>query len=176
MSPRRKKKAVPRKWQRPDFIPSARRDWEDREDALTVVSLARRLKLPLLRAVTTASERGTPISSSKVLEWTGSAWRKHGKDYRAKSSDRIYRLVKVEGRKGKQTVLVKSSRASSKISRHHLAIKKALEGKPSALRAFRRQRIPYSKDHFETRSVELKRRDEAGLLDYKSIYSHKRKR
>jgi len=82
-----------------DAIPHDSRQAELRERSLAVAALSRREHLSLRDAAKIEGIRPTT-----VLRYAGSAFEKHGKDYRAKKTDRIPRKVVVLDSKGKRPV------------------------------------------------------------------------
>src|SRR5271157_2439068 len=137
-SPRSKRTA-----RKHDAIPRNARERESQKDALAALSLARREGLSLSSAA-----KAEQIRRATILKWTGSAWEKHGRDFRAKPRDRIRRSpLTVPGPKGQQLpVMVRTSKAASLISRYHIAVKAWLKNEdPSVLKPFRGKRVPYGK-------------------------------
>lgn len=156
-----------------DAIPRNARERESQKDALAALSLARREGLSRRLAA-----KAEGIRESTIEKWTGSAWKKHGKDFQPKPSDRIRRPpLTVPGSKGQRLpVSVQSSKAASLISRYHIAIKEWLKTEDaSVLKPFRGTRVPYGKGlKFITSPRKLRELKEAGLLDLdRSIYWHK---
>jgi hypothetical protein len=160
-------KAKPKgKRRKRDAVPRDARQAETRERALAVAALSRRAKLSLRTA---AKIEG--IRPSTVLRYAGSAFEKHGKDYRAKKSDRIPRTMVALDSKGKRPVTVLSPRASSQISKYWNAVKKAQRtGDYSGLKKFRGKRVPYGGFNFVVSPAKLKRFADAGILDFEKVY------
>lgn len=122
-----------------DAIPRNARQAETRERALAAAALSRREGLPLRVA---AKIEG--IRPNTVLRYAGSAFEKHGKDYRAKPSDRIPRRLSVLDSKGVRPLTVLTPRAASRISRYWNAVKVYQRtGDYSALKKFRGKQVPY---------------------------------
>jgi len=156
---------MPRKRRR-DVIPRNSRQIELREIALAVVALSRREHLSLR----VASEI-EGIRPSTVLRYAGSALEKHGKDYRAKPTDRIPRTLTVLDSKGKRPVTVETGRAASLISRYWLAVRKAkATGDYSALKKFKGRKVPYGSFEFVVSPTKLKSFADAGILDFEHFY------
>jgi hypothetical protein len=155
-----------RKRSKGDVIPRNARQAELRERALAVAALSRREKFSLRTA---AKIEG--IRPSTVLSYVGSAFEKHGKDFRAKKSDRIPRTMVALDSKGKRPVTVLSNRASSRISKYWNAVKKSQRtGDYSALKKFRGKRVPYGGFNFVVSPAKLKRFADAGILDFEKVY------
>ncbi len=155
-----------------DPIPRNKREEEDRLDALAALALMRREGLS---ASSAAEAEGTTVKN--IRKYAGSALRKRGKDYVAKPSDRLIRTMTAIDARGTRPVVVRSSKAASKMGRYFNAVDDALKGKPSALREFRGKKIPYNKLKFLTNLKTLHRLEDAGLLDnLKDIYWRGRKR
>ncbi len=141
-----------------DAIPRNSRQRELRETALAVVALSRREGFKLSTA---AKIEG--IRPHTVLRYAGSAFKKNGKDYSAKKTDRIPRRLVVLDSKGKRFITVSGPRASGQIARYWNAVKKAQRtGDYTALRKFRGKRVPYGGFNFVTSPAKLKRFAEAG--------------
>jgi hypothetical protein len=163
---RTKKAKVSPKRKTRDAIPRNRRQLELRETALAVVALSRREGLKLSTA---AQIEG--IRPSTVLRYAGSAFKKNGKDYSAKKTDRIPRPLVVLDSKGKRFITVSGPRASGQIARYWNAVKKAQRtGDYTALRKFRGKRVPYGGFNFVTSPAKLKKFAEAGVLDFEKLY------
>jgi hypothetical protein len=149
-----------------DAIPRNARQAELRERALAVAALSRREKLSIRTA---AKIEG--IRPSTVLRYAGSAFEKHGKDFRVKKSDRIPRTLVALDSKGKRPVTVLTFRAASRISKYWNAVKKAQKtGDYSALKKFRGKRVPYGGFNFVTSPAKLKKFADAGILDFEKVY------
>jgi hypothetical protein len=156
-----------------DAIPRNARERESQKNALAALSLARRECLSLSSAA-----KAEQIKRSSILKWTGSAWKKRGRDWRPEPRDRIHRPpLTVPGTKGQRLpVSVRTSKAASQISRYHIAIKSWLKTEnASVLKPFRGKRVPYGKGlKFVTNPTKLRDLKSAGLLDLdRSIYVHK---
>src|SRR5580704_12502983 len=133
------KKQKYRKRKKRDAMPRNRRQAELRETSLAVVALSRREGLKLSTAA-----RIEGIRPSTVLRYAGSAFKKNGKDYSAKKTDRIPRPVVVLDSKGKRRITVSTFTAASQIARYWNAVKKAQRtGDYSSLKKFRGKRVPY---------------------------------
>src|SRR5437879_13661010 len=100
-----------RKRSKRDATPRNRRQWELRETSLAVVALSKREGLKLSTA---AKIEG--IKPSTVLRYAGSAFKKNGKDYSAKKTDRLPRPVVVLDSKGKRFITVSGPRAAGQIA------------------------------------------------------------
>jgi len=162
MKPRRKQ----RKRTKPDGIPRNSRQAELRETALAVVALSRREGLSLRTA---AKIEG--IRPSTVLRYASSAFKKKGKDYQVKKTDRIPRTLTVLDSKGKRTVTVSGAKAASQIARYWNAVKKAQRtGDYSGLKKFKNKPVPYGGFNFVTSRAKLKKFAEAGVLDFEKLY------
>lgn len=149
-----------------DAIPHDSRQAELRERSLAVAALSRREHLSLRDAAKIEGIRPTT-----VLRYAGSAFEKHGKDYRAKKTDRIPRKVVVLDSKGKRPITVQTARAASQIARYWNAVKKAQRtGNYSALKEFRNKRVPYGGFNFVTSPAKLKRLADAGILEFERLY------
>jgi hypothetical protein len=158
MNPKRK---------RTDAIPRNARQADTRERALAVLALSRRGELLL-----SAAAKIEGMRPSTVLRYVGSGFKKHGKDYQAKKSDRIRRTLVVLDSKGKREVTVRTPQAASQISRYWNAVKKSQRtGDYSALKKFRGKRIPYSRSRFVVSPAKLRMFGDAGL-DFEKLYWH----
>lgn len=159
-------KSKRRKRSKRDAIPHNRRQWELRETSLAVVALSKREGLKLSTA---AKIEG--IKPSTVLRYAGSAFKKNGKDYSAKKTDRIPRPLVALDSKGKRFITVSGPRAASQIARYWNTVKKAQRtGDYSALRKFSGKRVPYGGFTFVTSPAKLKKFAEAGILDIEKLY------
>ncbi len=155
-----------------DAIPRNKREEEDRLDALAALALMRREGLSARLA---AEAEGTTVKN--IRKYAGSALRKRGKDYVARPSDRLVRTLTAIDALGTRPIVVRSSKAASKMGRYFNAVDDALKGKRSALKEFQGKKIPYNKLKFLTNVKTLRRLTDAGLLDnLKDIYWHGRKR
>lgn len=155
-----------------DTIKLSKREEENRLDAFAALAVMRREGLSARLA---AEAEGTTVRN--IRKHVGSALRKRGKDYVARPSDRFTRTLIAIDVKGTRPVVVRSSRAASKIGRYFNAVDDALKGKRSALKEFRGKKIPYNRLQFLTNLKTLRRLADAGLLDnIKDIYWHGRKR
>ena len=155
-----------------DAIPRSKREEEDRLDALAALALMRREGLSARLA---AEAEGTTVKN--IRKYAGSALRKRGKDYVARPSDRLVRTLTAIDALGTRPIVVRSSKAASKMGRYFNAVDDALKGKRSALKEFQGKKIPYNKLKFLTNVKTLRRLTDAGLLDnLKDIYWHGRKR
>jgi hypothetical protein len=151
---------------------NAKRAEEDRLDAFAALALMRREGMS---AASAAAAEGTTVKN--ILKHVRPAVRKHGKDYLARRSDRLIRTMLAIDEKGTRPIVVRSSKAASKMGRYFNAVDDALKGKRSALKEFRGKKIPYNKLKFLTNLKTLHRLQEFGLLDnLKDIYWHGRKR
>jgi len=149
-----------------------RRQEENRLDALAALALMRREGMS---ASSAAEAEGTSVENMR--KYVGPALRKRGKDYVAKRSDRLSRVLTAIDNKGTRPIVVRSSKAASKTSRYFNAVGDALKGKRGALKEFRGKKIPYSKLKFITNLKTLRRLKDAGVLDnLKDIYWHGKKR
>jgi len=149
-----------------DAIPRNARQAELREISLAVVALSRREGLKLRTA---AKIEG--IRQSTVLRYAGSAFKKHGKEYQAKKSDRIPRTLTVLDSKEKHPITVLTARAASQIARYWNAVKKAQRtGDYSSLKKFRGKRVPYGGFNFVTSPAKLKKFADAGILEFERLY------
>jgi hypothetical protein len=128
-----------------------------------------------LSASSAAQAEGTTVKN--IRKYAGSALRKRGRDYVARRSDRLIRTMNAIDKKGLRPIVVRSSKAASKMGRYFNAVDDALKGKPSALKEFRGKKVPYNKLKFLTNVKTLHRLQEFGLLEnLKDIYWHGRKR
>jgi hypothetical protein len=160
------------KRRKPSRRRNTKREVENRLDALAALALMRRERLSAKLA---AQAEGTTVKN--IRKYAGSALRKRGKDYVARRSDRLIRTMNAIDRKGLRPIVVRSSKAASKMGRYFNAVDDALNGKPSALKEFRGKKIPYNKLKFLTDVKTLHRLQEFGLLEnLKDIYWHGRKR
>ena len=157
---------MPRKQKR-DAIPRNSRQVETRERALAVAAIARREHLSL--SVAAQIEQ---IRPSTVLRYAGSAFKKHGSDYRAKPTDRIPRTLTMLDSKGKRPITVNSARAASQIARYWNAVKTAqrTNNYSSLKRLFQGKRVPYGGFNFVVSPAKLKRFADAGILDFEKLY------
>ena len=152
---------------RTDAIPRNAKQAESRERALAVLALSRRGKLLL-----SAAAKIEGMRPSTVLRYAGSGFKKYGKDYQAKKSDRIRRTLVVLDSKGKRGVTVRTPRDASQISRYWNAVKKFQRtGDYSALKRFRGKRIPRSRSKFVVSPAKLRMFGDAGL-DFEKLYWH----
>jgi len=167
----RKRKPRP-KSPKPPRRRNSRRENEDRLDAFAALALMRREGL---LASSAAEAEGTTVKN--ILKHVRPALRKRGKDYAARRSDRLIRPMNALDAKGTRSIVVRSSKAASLVGRYWNAIDDALKGKPSALKEFRRRKIPYNKLKFLANLKTLRRLQDAGVLDnIKDVYWHGRKR
>jgi hypothetical protein len=155
-----------RKHKRTDAIPRNARQAETRERALAVLALSRRGKITLREA-----SQIEGIRPSTVLRYAGSGFEKHGKDYRAKKSDRIPRTLVGLDSKGKRGVTVLTPRAASQMSQWWNAVKKYQRtGDYSALKKFRGKRVPYGGFNFVVSLAKLNKFADAGILEFEKLY------
>lgn len=149
-----------------DAIPRNRRQTELRETALAVVALSRREGFKLSTA---AKIEG--IRPSTVLRYARSAFKKRGKDYQVKKTDRIPRTLIVVDSKGRRSITVTGAKAASRIASYWNAVKKAQRtGDHSALKKFHGKRVPYGGFNFVTSPAKLRTFAEAGVLDFEKLY------
>lgn len=166
MTTTKRKKQKAAKDRRRDAIPRNLQQAELRETSLAVAALSRRERLPL-----SVAARIEGIRPSTVLRYAESAFEKHGNDYRAKASDRLTRRLTILDSKGKRPITVRSSRASSDISRYWQVLKTCQRrGDYSDLRKFRGKRVPYGGFNYVTSPAKLKRFANAGELDFEKFY------
>lgn len=145
---------------------------EAQRDAFAVLSLARREGISLSLAA-----KAEGIRPSTVLKYTTSAWKRHGKDYRAKTSDKLTRTLTDIGPKAVKPIVARNSREASLFSHHALAVQKYVrEGDTSGLRAFRGKLVPGTRRKFLTDPKTLDKLSDAGLLDFKKFYRDTRHR
>jgi hypothetical protein len=169
MTRKRKRRNQPHK---PSRRRNAKREEENRLDALAALALMRREGLSAKLA---AQAEGTTVKN--IRKHAGRALRKRGKDYVARPSDRLIRTMNAIDKKGLRPIVVRSSKAASKMGRYFNAVDDALNGKRSGLKEFRGKKIPYHNLKFLTNVKTLQRLQEFGLLDnLKDIYWHGRKR
>ena len=148
------------------------REKERQLDAFAALALMRREGMS---ASSAAEAEGTTVRNMR--KYVGPALRKRGKDYAAKRSDRLPRVLIAIDNKGTRPIVVRSSKAASKMGRYFNAVDDALKGKRGALREFRGKRIPYTRLKFLTNLKTLRRLKDAGVLDnLKDIYWHGKKR
>src|ERR1700722_3240780 len=103
-----------------DAVPRNRSQENTRDRSLAVLSLSRRAGLLPRQAAKIEGMR-----PSAVLFGAGSAFEKHGKDYRAKKTDRIPRRLTVLDSKGPRGKKTHSYRAARIISEYWNALAKA---------------------------------------------------
>jgi hypothetical protein len=149
-----------------DAIPRNRRQADMRERSLAVLAVARREKVPLQLAA-----RIEGIQPKTVLRYAGSGFKKHGKEYRAKKSDRIPRTLTVLDSKGTRGLTTHSPKTARRISQYWSAVGKAQRtGNYAALNKFRGERVPYSGFNFIVSPAKLKKFADAGILDFEKLY------
>jgi len=127
----------------------------------------RREKLSLKLAA-----RAERIRPATVLRYAKSALRKSKGDYRVKAYDRMPRRLNVVGRKGMQTVAIRSSRKASQIARYMNAVKKFVRtNSQTDLRKFRGKKVPGTTHKFVVSPATLKKLADAGVLEIDKLYS-----
>ena len=165
-------KIMSRKQRKRGTVPRNVREKERQLDAFAALALMRREGMSASSAV---EAEGTTVRN--LRKYVGTALRKRGKDYVAKRSDRLPRVLIAIDNKGTRPIVVRSSKAASKMGRYFNAVDDALKGKRGALREFRGKRIPYTRLKFLTNLKTLRRLKDAGVLDnLKDIYWHGKKR
>jgi hypothetical protein len=93
--------------------------------------------------------------------------------YVARASDTLVRTMEVMTRDGKVVLPIRGSKQASLVGSHWNAIKDFLEGRPSALRAFRGKAIHVGRKKYtllaDPRTA--KRLGEAGEVSFQTLYS-----
>lgn len=149
---------------------------QKRNDALNVVSIMRRKDMNLAQAVRehNRSYPDSRISVSAMKKYAKPALVKRGGRIKAKSYDRLLRVMRVPSPLGAELREVKDSRTASRVARYENAVKTYLyTGDDSQLRRFRGKyfrsnRLQY---RFITDTDILDRLAEFGELEFESIYT-----
>jgi len=117
------------------------------------------------------------LSSKTVLRLARSAFRKSGKQYKARPTDRLLRVLQIPSKRGMREIALKDSREASFVGEYWSAVEKLLaRGDSSALRKLRRKSV---KDATGKRVRllfavdELKRQASAGVLHFESLYGRR---
>jgi hypothetical protein len=142
---------------------------EVRRRSLDAVKFMRERGYSLRRA---AREAGT--TSGSVLRYGKSAIVKRGRQYKARSSDRLRRDLVFYNRKGQYILTTHSSRQASQIGKYHNAIRAYLvHGDDSALREFEGKSIVvHGKAYpFVTDRRVVNRLARAGELQFLDLYA-----
>ena len=116
------------------------------------------------------------IDRKKVIELGGSALRKQRNGrYKAKSFDRLLRVLVIPSTEGLKEVAVRDSRSASKIAEYTNAVHRFLQtGDQSNLRKFKRVRINDAAGNrikLLTDAQDLSRLGSAGVLSFESLYA-----
>lgn len=116
------------------------------------------------------------IDRKKVIQLGGSALRKQKNGrYKAKSFDRLLRVLVIPSPDGQKEVAVRDSRTASKIAEYSAAVHRFLQtGDQSRLRAFKSLRINDAAGNrikLLTDPRELTRLGSAGVLSFESLYA-----
>lgn len=116
------------------------------------------------------------IDRKKVIELGGSALRKQKNGrYKAKSFDRLLRVLVIPSPEGPKEIAVRDSRSASKIAEYSDAVSRFLRtGDQSKLRKFKRLRINDAEGKrikLVTDAQELTRLGSAGVLSFESLYA-----
>lgn len=116
------------------------------------------------------------IDRKKVIELGGSALRKQKNGrYKAKSFDRLLRVLVIPSLDGLREIAVRDSRTASKIAEYSDAVHRFLQtGDQSKLRKFKRLRINDAEGKrikLVTDVQELTRLGSAGVLSFESLYA-----
>jgi len=138
-----------------------------RNEALYALSLMRTQGLSL-----TAAAREAGLSRETMRAWVGRTLTKRGRRWAARPSDKLVRMMKVLTPRGMVTVPIYSSRTASTLGQYHAAVRDALRGDTSALRAFRGKSIRSGKLAYPliTRMDTLARLAMANELPENDIY------
>jgi hypothetical protein len=116
------------------------------------------------------------IDRKKVVELGGSALRKQTNGrYKAKSFDRLLRVLVIPSKDGPQEVAVRDSRTASKLGSYSAAVQRFLQtGDKSKLIEFKKLRLKTADGKpfkLLTDTKELTRLGSAGVLSFESIYA-----
>lgn len=140
------------------------------ERVLRVVSKLRTEKTSLKRA---SQEIG--VNPQTVKRWATSALKKRNGRFVAKSSDQLFRVLKIPDEKGLREVTLRGSRQATLLAEYWNALNRYLQtGDASRLEKFRHKFIKDA-DGLEiplpTDRAVLKRLGSAGNISFESIYS-----
>ena len=116
------------------------------------------------------------IDRKRVVELGGSALRKQANGrYKAKSFDRLLRVLVIPSKDGPQEVAVRDSRTASKLGSYSAAVQRFLQtGDKSKLSEFKKLRLNTADGNpfkLLTDPKELTRLGSAGVLSFESIYA-----
>jgi hypothetical protein len=156
---------------RRNAIPRNSREALAKERALAVLGFMRHNNVSL-----TAAAKAERIDPRTVRRYVGSAIVRTGqrKTYRAKPHDRFTRPLNFLTAQGEIPILVRGSRAASKIGEYLNAIKRSRNsGDISAIVKFRKKTIRAldgSRHEFLTDTNALDRLADAGLLEIEGLY------
>lgn len=145
-----------------------------REQWNTVAHVIQKMRREGISVTRAAKEYG--IDRKKVIELGGSALRKQKNGrYKAKSFDRLLRVIVIPSAEGLSEVAVRDSRTASKIASHSAAVHRFLQtGDRSGLNEFRKIRINDANGKpikLLTDPTELMRLGSAGVLSFESLYA-----
>jgi len=148
-------------------------------DAIEVLNLMRRDGLSRAKAIKqyTADNPGSRITEHSLSKYAGDALYKHKRtrQWTARKSDNLLRLIDFPTRKGVETLEVRDSRVASQIGAYWNAVKVYLgTGDKGGLRKFRGKTITVGETtyRFITGPKALERLAEFGFLEMDSIYEH----
>ena len=167
--PQKKRAAGPRTADQFNALPiNAQEQWQSVEHAI------QKMRREGISATKAAREYG--LDRKKLIELGGSALRKQKNGrYKAKSFDRLLRVLVIPSLDGLKEVAIRDSRTASKIASYSAAVHRFLQtGNRSGLSEFRKLRINDAagkRIRLLTDTKELTRLGSAGVLSFESLYA-----
>lgn len=151
-----------------ELSPEAQEQWN------RVAHVIQKVRTERVSVTQAAKEFG--IDRKKVIQLGGSALRKQKNGrYKAKSFDRLLRVLVIPSSDGLKEVAVRDSRTASKIAEYSNAVHRFLQtGDASRLRTFRKLKINDASGNpikLLTDTNELTRIGLAGVLSFESLYA-----
>lgn len=148
---------------------------EKRNDSLEVLSLMRRGKLSLAKAIKGFNQENPSqkISSDTVIKYMQQALAKKGGRWQAKRYDRLLRLMRIPTTEGAQLIEVHDSRTASRLGQYHSALGEYLAtGDESILLPFRGKEIVSRRQRYRliTDPELIEQLADVGELQFESIY------
>lgn len=141
------------------------------ERALRVVSKLRNEKTSLTKA-----SREVGINPETVKRRAGTALKKSDGRFKAKSSDRLLRILKIPTERGVGEIAVRGSRQATLLAEYWNALHRYLEtGRSTELEKFQSKFIKNADGNeipLPTDRAQLRTLGRAGVLSFENLYSH----
>ena len=124
----------------------------------------------------TKASREIGVSPQTVKRWAASALKKRNGRFTAKSSDQLFRVLKIPDEKGVREIGVRGSRQATVLAEYWNALNRYLDtGRSEELERFKGVVIKGADNNeilLPTDRAQLRRLGLAGVLSFESLYGH----